>query len=59
MDSIWNLGILLDSQVTSVSGSALNQLRLIDELCPYLDEGALRMLIHALVISRIDYFYAL
>ena len=31
----------------------------IAQLCPYLDTGALTMLVHAIVVSRIDYCNAL
>ena len=44
-----------DPQIAAVSRAAFNQLRLISQFCPYLDKGALRMLVYTLVISRINY----
>ena len=58
---VCTLGILLDpalcweSQVATMSRSAFHQLRLIAQLCPYLDERSVRTLMQALVISGIDY----
>ncbi|KAF7237070.1 Semaphorin-4D [Varanus komodoensis] len=64
-DSIHTLGLVLDpelpleSQVTAVARSAFLQLRLVYQLCPYLDEHCLATVTHALVTSRMDYCNAL
>ena len=64
-NEVCSLGICLDSdhtmetQVASVVWTAHFHLRRIAQLRPYLDVGALTKLIHALVISRIDYCSAL
>ena len=60
-DQVWNLGVLLDlalswdSQMAAMSRSGFNQLKIIAQLHPYLDEGAACKLVHALMNSRIDY----
>lgn len=46
-------------QIAAVSRPALNKLRLITHLRPYLDKGSLRTLVQALVITWIDYYNAL
>ena len=59
---VHNLSLLLDptlsydSQVADMSRSTFNQLRLIAQIHPYLDEGSLRMLMQTLVISWIGAF---
>ena len=45
----------METQVTSVVRAAHFHLWRFAQLCPYLDMGALTMLAHALIISRIDY----
>ena len=60
-----NLGVLLDSQlllkeqVAVVARRALAQLCVVRQLYPFLDQEALQMVTHALVISHIDYCNAL
>ena len=64
-DQVRNFGILLDpalsqeSHIAIVSRSTFNQIRLIAQLHPYLDEDSLRTLVQALVISQTDYCSAL
>ena len=64
-DGVRSLGFHLDpaltmeSQVASVVRTAFFHLRRIAQLRSYLDVGALTTLLHALVISRLDYCNAL
>ena len=64
-DEVLGLGVLLDpalsmaSQVASVVRSTYFQLTWVTQLYPYLDTGFLTMLIHVLVVSRLDYCNAL
>ena len=39
--------------------SAFHQLRLVAQLCPYLDRDNLASVVHALVTSKLDYCNAL
>ncbi|KAF7245171.1 Cadherin-6 [Varanus komodoensis] len=56
-----SLGVLLDpsvsleAQVALVAQSAFYQLRLVAQLCPYLDGGRLASATYVLAISRLDY----
>ncbi|KAF7250425.1 hypothetical protein EYD10_03693 [Varanus komodoensis] len=73
LDSLWlvpqdkvrSLGVLLDpelsleAQVTAVARNAFLQLRLINQLRPYLEYDCLATVIHALVTSRLDFCNAL
>ena len=58
-------GILLDlalsgnSQIAAMSRSTFDQLQLIVQLHPFLENGSLRTLVQALVISQINYCNAL
>ncbi|KAF7238096.1 hypothetical protein EYD10_15124 [Varanus komodoensis] len=60
-----SLGVLLDpelsleAQVTAVARSAFLQLRLINQLRPYLEYNCLATVTHALVTSRLDFCNAL
>ncbi|KAF7246206.1 NIPA-like protein 2 [Varanus komodoensis] len=60
-DKVRSLGVLLDpelsleAQVTVVARSAFFQLRLIHQLCPYLEYDCLVTVTHALVTSRLDF----
>ena len=60
-NEVRSLGVLLDpmltmeSQVASAVRPAHFHLRRIAQLRPYLDTEALTTLVHALVISRVDY----
>ncbi|KAF7239998.1 Pro-neuregulin-1, membrane-bound isoform [Varanus komodoensis] len=60
-DRVHSLGVLLDPelslefQVVAVARSAFLQLRLIHQLCPYLNKHSLATVIHALVTSHLDY----
>ena len=51
--------LTMETQVASVVCSAYFHLCRIAQLCPYLDVGELTTLVHALVISRLDYCNAL
>ncbi|KAF7251907.1 Polypeptide N-acetylgalactosaminyltransferase 16 [Varanus komodoensis] len=60
-DKVRSLGVLLDpelsleAQVTAVARSAFLQLRLINQLRPYLEYDCLATVTHALVTSRLDF----
>ncbi|KAF7246231.1 Transcription initiation factor TFIID subunit 4B [Varanus komodoensis] len=60
-----SLGVLLDlelsleAQVTAAARSAFLQLRLIHQLCPYLEYDCLATVTHALVTSHLDFCNAL
>ncbi|KAF7246159.1 putative RNA-directed DNA polymerase from transposon BS [Varanus komodoensis] len=60
-DKVRSLGVLLDpelsleAQVTAAARSAFLQLRLINQLRPYLEYDCLVMVAHALVTSRLDF----
>ncbi|KAF7254272.1 putative RNA-directed DNA polymerase from transposon BS, partial [Varanus komodoensis] len=60
-DKVRSLGVLLDlelsleAQVTAVARSAFLQLRLINQLRPYLEFDCLATVTHALVTSRLDF----
>ncbi|KAF7247602.1 Cytosolic 5'-nucleotidase 3A [Varanus komodoensis] len=60
-DKVRSLGVLLDpelsleAQVTAVARNAFLQLRLINQLRPYLEYDSLAMVTHALVTSRLDF----
>ena len=62
---VCSLGVHLDpvltmeTQVSSVVRSAHFHFLRIAQLCPYLDVGVLTTLVHALVVSRLDYCNAL
>ncbi|KAF7235271.1 Vomeronasal type-2 receptor 1 [Varanus komodoensis] len=64
-DKVHSLGVLLDpelsleAQVTAVARNAFLQLRLINQLRPYLEYDCLATVTHALVISRLDFCNAL
>uniref|UniRef100_A0A670IW23 Reverse transcriptase domain-containing protein n=1 Tax=Podarcis muralis TaxID=64176 RepID=A0A670IW23_PODMU len=64
-DQVRSLGVILDSQlsmeaqVNSVSRAAVYQLHLVCRLRPYLPADCLARVVHALVISRLDYCNAL
>ncbi|KAF7246446.1 AT-rich interactive domain-containing protein 2 [Varanus komodoensis] len=64
-DKVRNLGVLLDpelsleAQVTAVVRNAFLQLRLINQLRPYLEYDCLATVTHALVTSRLDFRNAL
>ncbi|XP_060135246.1 uncharacterized protein LOC132592706 [Zootoca vivipara] len=64
-DQVCSLGVILDSQlsmeaqVNSVSRAAVFQLHLVRRLRPYLPADCLTRVVHALVISRLDYCNAL
>ncbi|KAF7247742.1 thiamine pyrophosphokinase 1 [Varanus komodoensis] len=64
-DKVRSLGVLLDpelsleAQVTAAARSAFLQLRLIHQLCPYLEYDCLATVTHALVTSRLDFCNAL
>uniref|UniRef100_A0A670HMU9 Reverse transcriptase domain-containing protein n=1 Tax=Podarcis muralis TaxID=64176 RepID=A0A670HMU9_PODMU len=64
-DQVRSLGVILDSQlsmeaqVKSVSRAAVYQLHLVRRLRPYLPADCLARVVHALVISRLDYCNAL
>ncbi|KAF7235690.1 Anoctamin-2 [Varanus komodoensis] len=64
-DKVRSLGVLLDpelsleAQVTAVARNAFLQLRLINQLCPYLEYDCLATVTHALVTSRLDFCNAL
>ncbi|KAF7251566.1 Zinc finger FYVE domain-containing protein 26 [Varanus komodoensis] len=64
-DKVRSLGVLLDpelsleAQVTVVARSAFLQLRLINQLRPYLEYDCLAMVTHALVTSHLDFCNAL
>uniref|UniRef100_A0A670I7A7 Reverse transcriptase domain-containing protein n=1 Tax=Podarcis muralis TaxID=64176 RepID=A0A670I7A7_PODMU len=64
-DQVRSLGVILDSQlsmeaqVKSVSRAAVYQLHLARRLRPYLPADCLTRVVHALVISRLDYCNAL
>uniref|UniRef100_A0A670J4S4 Reverse transcriptase domain-containing protein n=1 Tax=Podarcis muralis TaxID=64176 RepID=A0A670J4S4_PODMU len=64
-DQVRSLGVILDSQlsmeaqVKSVSRAAVYQLHLVCRLRPYLPADCLTRVVHALVISRLDYCNAL
>ena len=45
--------------MNSVAKSTFYQLRLIYQLCPYLDRDSLATAIHALITSRLDYYSVL
>ncbi|KAF7239088.1 Sodium-dependent phosphate transporter 2 [Varanus komodoensis] len=65
LDKVRSLGVLLDpelsleAQVTAVTRSAFLQLRLINQLRPYLEYDCLATVTHALVTSRLDFCNAL
>lgn len=56
-----NVGVLLHSrlllkeQVVVRAKEALAQIHLVHQLCPFLDQEALIMIIHALITSDLDY----
>ena len=60
-DEVCTLGVLLDlsllvtSQIASVVQSGYFHLMQIAQLHPYLDTGSLTMLVHVLVVLRLDY----
>ncbi|KAF7241901.1 putative RNA-directed DNA polymerase from transposon BS [Varanus komodoensis] len=64
-DKVRSLGVLLDpelsleAQVTVVARNAFLQLRLINQLRPYLEYDCLATVTHALVTSRLDFCNAL
>ncbi|XP_053224964.1 uncharacterized protein LOC128403862 [Podarcis raffonei] len=64
-DQVCSLGVILDSQlsmeaqVKSVSRAVVYQLHLVRRLRPYLPADCLARVVHALVISRLDYCNAL
>ncbi|KAF7240633.1 putative RNA-directed DNA polymerase from transposon BS [Varanus komodoensis] len=64
-DKVRSLGVLLDpelsleAQVTAVARTAFLQLRLINQLRPYLEYDCLATVTHALVTSRLDFCNAL
>ncbi|KAF7248501.1 RNA-directed DNA polymerase from mobile element jockey, partial [Varanus komodoensis] len=64
-DKVRSLGVLLDpelsleAQVTVVAGSTFLQRRLIHQLCSYLEDDCLATVIHALIISQLDFCNAL
>ncbi|KAF7245344.1 hypothetical protein EYD10_08460 [Varanus komodoensis] len=64
-DKVRSLGVLLDpelsleAQVTAVARNAFLQLRLINQLRPYLEYDCLATVTHALVTSRLDFCNAL
>ncbi|KAF7235119.1 Extracellular calcium-sensing receptor [Varanus komodoensis] len=64
-DTVHSLGVLLDpelsleAQVTAVARSTFLQLRLINQLRPYLEYDCLETVTHALVTSRLDFCNAL
>ncbi|KAF7238972.1 Choline/ethanolaminephosphotransferase 1, partial [Varanus komodoensis] len=64
-DKVRSLGVLLDpelsleAQVTAVARNAFLQLRLINQLHPYLEYDCLATVTHALVTSRLDFCNAL
>ncbi|KAF7234923.1 hypothetical protein EYD10_18203, partial [Varanus komodoensis] len=64
-DKVRSLGVLLDpelsleAQVTAVVRSTFLQLRLINQLRPYLEYDCLETVTHTLVTSRLDFFNAL
>ena len=59
--SVHNLGVLLDSNLTmvphvnSVTKTCFYYLALISRICTFLDRESTKSLVHALVISRLDY----
>uniref|UniRef100_A0A670II27 Reverse transcriptase domain-containing protein n=1 Tax=Podarcis muralis TaxID=64176 RepID=A0A670II27_PODMU len=64
-DQVCSLGVILDSQlsmeaqVNFVSRAAVYQLHLVRRLRPYLPADCLVRVVHALVISRLDYYNVL
>ncbi|KAF7240862.1 Receptor-type tyrosine-protein phosphatase T [Varanus komodoensis] len=64
-DKVHSLGVLLDpelsleAQVTAVARGAFLQLRLINQLCSYLEYDCLATVTHALVTSRLEFCNAL
>uniref|UniRef100_A0A670IIH6 Reverse transcriptase domain-containing protein n=1 Tax=Podarcis muralis TaxID=64176 RepID=A0A670IIH6_PODMU len=58
-DQVCSLGVIKDSQlsmeVNSVSGAAVYQLHLVHRLRPYLPADCLARVVHAVVISHLDY----
>ncbi|KAF7245550.1 hypothetical protein EYD10_08337 [Varanus komodoensis] len=60
-DKVRSMGVLLDpelsleAQLTAVARSAFFQLRLIHQLCPYLENDCLVTVTHMLVTSRLDF----
>ena len=60
-DQVCSLGVILDSQlsmesqINSVSRAAVYQLHLVCRLRPYLPADCLAGVVHALVISCLDY----
>ncbi|KAF7235683.1 putative RNA-directed DNA polymerase from transposon BS [Varanus komodoensis] len=65
LDKVRSLGVLLnpelslEAQVTTVARSAFLQLRLINQLLPYLEYDCLATVTHVLVTSRLDFCNAL
>ncbi|XP_053120143.1 uncharacterized protein LOC128330801 [Hemicordylus capensis] len=64
-EQVRSLGVLLDqrlslvSQVEAVARGAFYQLRLICQLCPFLEINDLKTVVHLLVTSRLDFCNAL
>lgn len=53
--SVLDPGLPLDAQGAVVIRSAYYQLRLVHQLCSFVDKKGLSTVIHALVTSRLDY----
>lgn len=64
-DQVHNLGVLMDlspswgSQIAVMSRAAFNQMRCIAQFHPFLNKVSLRTLVHARVISHINYYKTL
>lgn len=57
LESLLDLALLLDVQVmVVVARSVYYKFRLVCQLCPFLSQKELAMVIHALVISKLNYF---
>lgn len=59
-EQVHSLGVLLDlsvpleAQMASVAWIAFYQLRLLAQMCPYMDRESLASVFYALVMSRLD-----
>lgn len=49
-----DLALSWDSQIAAKSRSTINGLGIITQLCPYLEQGNLRMLVQTLLTSQVD-----
>ena len=55
LEVLLDSSLSLDAQVSAAARSAFAQLKLVHQLCPFLENSDLTTVIHALVTSRLNY----